>query len=88
MKEYAMKAAVRYEIRFTPFVPKYSLIISEAINTNGQFNTPADIFRSSVYPKISRFSGATPIVPSIEKIFAPTISATIAFVRKRQHKNM
>ena len=68
-------------IRLTPLRPKYSLIISERINTIGQIRTPTLISRFSLESPMKGSASAGILrIFSTERIFAPITSAISALV--------
>jgi hypothetical protein len=79
-----ISAAAVKDINRTPFLPKYSLIMSVMINTTGHNKTPAvKLNERLLSPKNERLIGSMPINFSSENIFTPINSASRAFATKK-----
>src|SRR3954452_5473587 len=85
---YAMSPTATHEMRRTPRTPKYSLMTSVMMKTNGHTSTPAVKFSVPEIPKMDQLNGGAPSVASRAKIFTPTNSPISAFVRKNPAKKM
>src|SRR6185436_18887774 len=83
-----MRPTAIHEIRRTPRTPKYSLITSVMMNTNGQTSTPAVKLSVPLMPNSDQLNGGAPSVASSAKIFTPTNSPISALVRKNPAREM
>src|SRR6185436_4021776 len=72
----------------TPRTPKYSLMTSVKMNTNGHTSTPAVKLRVPSMPNSDQLNGCAPSVASSAKIFTPTNSPISALVRKNPDRKM
>jgi hypothetical protein len=79
-----MREAAVKDINLTPFLPKYSFIISVMIKTTGHNKTPAVKLKERLLsPKKERLIGSMPSHFSRENIFIPMNSAKRAFATKK-----